>query len=75
MLFVDTQVDPAALRKGETLVPFVESEGETTLGKVVVVGFRVGLPGADKPVYEKQSGQNRPGTLPLSTFPTPTPTP
>lgn len=60
---MDTQVDPTALRKGETLVPFVESEGENPLGKVIVVGFRVGLPGAEKPSYEAQPSATKPGML------------
>lgn len=63
VMFVDTQVDPVELRKGETLVPFVESEGESPLGKVLVVGFRVGLPGADKPSFEKQSNPSRPALV------------
>lgn len=62
-MFVDTQVDPSELRKGETLIPFVESEGESNLGKVLVVGFRVGLPGADKPSYDKVTLPSRPGIL------------
>jgi len=64
VVFVDTQVDPSALRKGETLVPFVETETETTIGKILVVGFRVGLPGAEKPVYEKSNGgQSKPALV------------
>lgn len=64
VLFVDTQVDPAALRKGETLVPFVEEETETVLGQVMIVGFRVGLQGSEKPVFKKASrDQSRPSLI------------
>jgi len=63
VLFVDTPVDPAALGKGETLVPFIEGEGETTIGKLLVIGFRVGLPGSEKPTYEKQHNQSRPALI------------
>lgn len=59
---MDTQVDPSALGKGETLVPYIANEGETSLGKVMVVGFRVGLAGSEKPIFEKPNKpESKPG--------------
>ncbi len=41
--FLDTPIDSKLLRKGEALLPFVEGEAESILGKVIIIGFRVGI--------------------------------